>query len=59
MRGMCTEKNTCLSKLGAEKITFPYFYISPSFGLTDEQNIYSIDAHIKECAQQKSVVYPI
>ena len=51
---MCTGKIRLLSQLGAEKIAFPCFYIFVSYSLTDRQNIYRIDAYIREeCAEKK------
>ena len=35
MTGMCREKTSCLFYLGAEKIAFPYFYITAFCSLTD------------------------
>ena len=41
MRRMCREKASCLFELGAEKIAFPYYYISAFCSMT-ERLIYKI-----------------
>ena len=43
---MCTEKISPISKLGAKKMAFEYFYISTFCSQTDGQHIYRIDAHM-------------
>ena len=47
---MCRVKNSCLFKLGAEKIEFPNFYIPAFCSVTNRPTeniyIYRIDAHI-------------
>ncbi len=45
-------------EMGVEKIVFPCFYNFAFCSLTDEQNIYRIDADIlKECAKKNSFCF--
>ncbi len=53
-RNVQRKKTSCFFQLRAEKIAFPYFYISAFCSLTDGHNIYILDARIREkCAKKK------